>query len=365
MTAFTELKVALSDDRSYPIFIGSGVLKKTELLQPFSNARQFCVVTNSTVAELYESSVCDLLREINSSAQISVVRLPDGENYKTLETLTQVYDVLLAERHNRRTIIVALGGGVVGDMAGFAAATYQRGVQFIQIPTTLLSQVDSSVGGKTGVNHPLGKNMIGAFYQPRAVLIDTDVLQTLPSREYAAGLAEVIKYGLIADAEFFSWLESNVDALNNRDADALAYAIRRSCEIKADVVAKDEFESGLRAILNLGHTYGHAIETEMGYGIWLHGEAVAAGMAMACELSVDLGWLERDILERARKLLASAGLPIEPPKQMTPESFLRHMAVDKKVLDGSIRLVLLQGCGNAIVTSDFDQSALLAQLQRL
>lgn len=365
MTSFSELKVALSDDRSYPIYIGSGVLKKPELLQPLSGARQFCIVTNPTVAALYETQVRDLLRSFNPGAQISVVRLPDGESYKTLETLAQVYDVLLAEKHNRRTAIVALGGGVVGDMAGFAAATYQRGVQFVQIPTTLLSQVDSSVGGKTGVNHPLGKNMIGAFYQPKAVLIDTDILHSLPPREYAAGLAEVIKYGLIADAAFFEWLESNIDALNQRDPAALTYAIRRSCEIKADVVGKDEFEGGLRAILNLGHTYGHAIETEMGYGTWLHGEAVAAGMVMACELSVDLGWLERDYLTRTIDLLKKANLPTEPPKEMTADSFLRHMAVDKKVLDGNLRLVLLQGFGNAVVTSDFDQNALLAQLQRL
>lgn len=359
------LSVALSNGRSYPIFIGSEVLNQPELLAPYISGKQFCIVTNTTVAELYEQPVRELLTRIRPDAQVSVVHLPDGESYKTLETLNQVFDTLLQERHNRKTTLIALGGGVVGDMTGFAAATYQRGVDFVQIPTTLLSQVDSSVGGKTGVNHPLGKNMIGAFYQPRAVLIDTDVLRTLPNRELAAGLAEVIKYGLIADADFFVWLEANIDALNVRDRAALTYAIHRSCEIKADVVGQDEFEGGIRAILNLGHTYGHAIETEMGYGVWLHGEAVAAGMVMACELSVDLGWLQQDILDRARSLIARACLPVAPPKQMTAENFLAHMSVDKKVLDGSIRLVLLQGCGKAVVTSEYDSEALLTQLRRL
>lgn len=361
----SSLSVALSNGRSYPIFIGSKVLNQPELLAPYIPGKQFCIVTNTTVAELYEQPVRELLTRIRPDAQVSVVHLPDGESYKTLETLNRVFDTLLQERHNRKTTLIALGGGVVGDMTGFAAASYQRGVDFVQIPTTLLSQVDSSVGGKTGVNHPLGKNMIGAFYQPRAVLIDTDVLRTLPDRELAAGLAEVIKYGLIADADFFVWLEANIDALNARDPEALTYAIRRSCEIKADVVGQDEFEGGIRAILNLGHTYGHAIETEMGYGVWLHGEAVAAGMVMACELSVDLGWLQQDILDRARSLIARAHLPVAPPKQMTAENFLAHMSVDKKVLDGSIRLVLLQGCGKAVVTSEYDSEALLTQLRRL
>jgi 3-dehydroquinate synthase len=365
MTSITTLKVVLSDHRSYPIFIGAGVLDQAELVQPYFTGRQFCIVTNTTVATLYEKKICDLLIRSNPDAQISIVRLPDGESYKTLETLNGIFDVLLQERHNRKTTLVALGGGVVGDMAGFAAATYQRGVDFVQIPTTLLSQVDSSVGGKTGVNHPLGKNMIGAFYQPQVVLIDTDVLRTLPEREFAAGLAEVIKYGLIADADFFAWLEANIEALNNRDPQALVYAIRRSCEIKADVVGQDEFEGGIRAILNLGHTYGHAIETEMGYGTWLHGEAVAAGMIMACELSVDLGWLSPDILTRAIGLMRQAKLPVAPPRGMSGEAFMKHMAVDKKVLDGSIRLVLLQDCGKAVVTSDFDQQVLIAQLQKL
>lgn len=365
MTSITHLKVALPDHRSYPIFIGTGVLDQADLLQPYVKGRQLCIVTNTSVAGLYEKKIRDLLARSNPGAQISIVRLPDGERYKTLETLNEIFDVLLQERHNRKTTLLALGGGVVGDMAGFAAATYQRGADFVQIPTTLLSQVDSSVGGKTGVNHPLGKNMIGAFYQPRAVLIDTEVLGTLPPRELAAGLAEVIKYGLIADADFFAWLETNIEALNNRDPQALIYAIRRSCEIKADIVGQDEFEGGIRAILNLGHTYGHAIETEMGYGTWLHGEAVAAGMVMACELSVDLGWLSPDILSRARELLGRAKLPVAPPPGMSAEAFLKHMAVDKKVMDGSIRLVLLQACGKAVVTSEFDQKVLVSQLQKL
>ena len=365
MTSITTLKVVLPDHRSYPIFIGAGVLDQPELLRPFFAGRQFCIVTNTTVAALYEEKIYELLMSNSPGAQISVVRLPDGERYKTLETLNEIFDVLLQDRHNRKTTLLALGGGVVGDMAGFAAATYQRGVDFLQIPTTLLAQVDSSVGGKTGVNHRLGKNMIGAFYQPQAVLIDTDVLKTLPEREFAAGLAEVIKYGLIADADFFSWLEANIDALNNRDPQALVYAIRRSCEIKADVVGQDELEGGIRAILNLGHTYGHAIETEMGYGTWLHGEAVAAGMIMACELSVDLGWLDPDILTRSKGLLLRSRLPISPPPGMSAEAFMKHMSVDKKVMDGSIRLVLLQGCGKAVVTSNFDQQALVSQLRKL
>lgn len=365
MTSITRLKVALPDERSYPIFIGPAVLDQPELVNPYFGGRQYCIVTNTTVAALYETKICELLTRTNPNAQISVVRLPDGERYKTLETLTNVFDVLLGDKHNRKTTIIALGGGVVGDMAGFAAATYQRGVEFIQVPTTLLSQVDSSVGGKTGVNHPLGKNMIGAFYQPQVVLIDTNVLKTLPDREFAAGLAEVIKYGLIADADFFAWLESNIEALNARDPQTLIYAIRRSCEIKADVVAQDEFEGGIRAILNLGHTYGHAIETEMGYGTWLHGEAVAAGMVMACELSVRLGWLGDDILTRAIKLLREARLPVAPPQGVSGDAFMKHMSVDKKVVDGSIRLVLLQGCGKAVVTDNFDQEALVAQLRRL
>ncbi len=274
-------------ERSYPIYIGSGILADQQLLRRHVSGRQVMLVTNEVVAPLY----LDKVRAGYPGISCSQVVLPDGEENKNLATLELVFDQLLAERHNRGTTIVALGGGVVGDMAGFAAACYQRGVNFVQVPTTLLAQVDSSVGGKTGVNHPLGKNMIGAFYQPQCVIIDTETLQTLPARHYRAGIAEVIKYGIIADREFFVWLENNYSSLLSLREDALHYAITRSCEIKARVVAQDERESGLREILNLGHTFGHAIETEQGYGEWLHGEAVAAGMVMAADLSVRMGLL--------------------------------------------------------------------------
>lgn len=364
MSASSRLTVDLGD-RSYPIFIGAGLLGEPGCVAKYLASRQVCIVTNETIAPLYLAALVQSLESAVPDLQVAVVTLPDGEAYKDLETLNRIFDGLLAARHNRKTTIVALGGGVVGDMAGFAAASYQRGVPFVQVPTTLLSQVDSSVGGKTGVNHPLGKNMIGAFYQPQAVFIDIDVLGTLPERELSAGLAEVIKYGLIYDEAFFQWLESNVELLCARDPQALVYAIRRSCEIKAEVVAQDEREGGIRAILNLGHTYGHAIETELGYGVCLHGEAVAIGMVMACELSVDLGWLPPVVLDRAKRLLARAGLPVAVPSAMTKSAFLQHMGVDKKVVDGRIRLVLLQACGRAVITSDFDQTLLERQLDRL
>jgi len=273
-----------------------------------------------------------------------------------------IFDALLSARHDRNTTIVALGGGVIGDMAGFAAASYQRGVDFIQVPTTLLSQVDSSVGGKTGINHPLGKNMIGAFYQPQAVLIDTSTLATLPSRELSAGLAEVIKYGLICDEPFLGWLEENIDRLRALDQVALTEAIKRSCEAKAKVVGADERESGIRATLNLGHTFGHAIETHQGYGVWLHGEAVSAGTVMALEMSSRLGWISADERDRAVRLLSRAGLPVVPPVDMSAEDFLKHMAVDKKVLNGQLRLVLLKRLGEAVVTGDFPREVLEATL---
>lgn len=364
MKPISELRVELAE-RSYPIFIGKGVLDQADFLAPYLSSSQVFIVTNETIAPLYLDRIQTLIADACPSAQVSSILLQDGEQFKNLSTVSLVFDGLMEAGYNRKATVVALGGGVVGDMAGFAAACYQRGVPFVQIPTTVLSQVDSSVGGKTGVNHPLGKNMIGAFYQPLAVLIDINVLDTLPDRELAAGLAEVIKYGLIADAGFFSWLEDNIGALNNRDPEALIYAIRRSCEIKADVVAKDEFEGGVRAILNLGHTYGHAIETEMGYGNWLHGEAVAVGMVMACELSVELGWLNADVLKRAITLIQRASLPVEPPKVMTKKSFVQHMSVDKKVLDGKIRLVLLTELGRAVVTSDFEQSVFSRQLSKV
>ena len=335
-------------DRSYPIFIGTRLFS-SENLVPFIRGNQVLIVSNTTVAPLYLQQLKAALPDI----QVDEVILPDGEQYKTLEQLNSVYDCLLGQRHNRTTTLIALGGGVVGDMTGFAAACYQRGVNFIQIPTTLLSQVDSSVGGKTGVNHPLGKNMVGAFHQPQAVLASIDALQTLPDRELSAGLAEVIKYGLIYDLEFLDWLEANMDRLVARDSELLARAIYRSCEIKAEVVAEDEKEAGIRAWLNLGHTFGHAIESCQGYGTWLHGEAVAAGTAMAADLSWRLGWISESDLERVIRILKAANLPVEAPEGMTDKEFMELMAVDKKVIDGQLRLVLLKKLGEAVVTDKF------------
>lgn len=337
-------------DRSYPIYIGQGLLAQAELLRPHIKGRQVCVVTNDTIAPLYLSQLTQAL----AGYQLDSCILPDGEAHKTLEVLNQIFDSLLSARHNRTTTLIALGGGVVGDMTGFAAACYQRGVEFIQIPTTLLSMVDSSVGGKTGVNHPLGKNMIGAFYQPQAVVADMDLLRTLPERELSAGIAEIIKYGLIGDYPFFEWLEQNMDALMARDIAALAYAVKRSCENKAAVVAQDEREGGLRAILNFGHTFGHAIETAQGYGNWLHGEAVGAGMAMAADLSWRRGAISEQDVARILRLLERAKLPTRAPADMTSEQFMHLMGVDKKVLDGRLRLVLLAAMGKAITTSDIN-----------
>ncbi len=351
------LKVDLGE-RSYPIYIGEGLLDQPELLAPHIAGRQVAIVSNETVAPLYLER---LSQTLGAYAVLPVV-LPDGEAHKNWETLQLIFDGLLAARHDRRTTVVALGGGVIGDMAGFAAACYQRGVDFIQVPTTLLSQVDSSVGGKTGINHPLGKNMVGAFYQPNAVLIDTTTLKTLPARELSAGLAEVIKYGLICDKPFLAWLEDNMQALRALDPAALTEAIRRSCAAKAAVVGADERESGVRATLNLGHTFGHAIETHMGYGVWLHGEAVAAGTVMALEMSKRLGWINQAERDRGIRLLQDAGLPVVPPQEMTPAHFMEHMAVDKKVLDGRLRLVLLRQMGEAVVTDDYPKEILQATL---
>lgn len=351
------LKVDLGE-RSYPIYIGEGLLDQPELLAPHIAGRQVAIVSNETVAPLYLER---LSRTLGAYSVVHVV-LPDGEAYKNWETLQLIFDGLLSARHDRRTTVVALGGGVIGDMAGFAAACYQRGVDFIQVPTTLLSQVDSSVGGKTGINHPLGKNMVGAFYQPNAVLIDTTTLKTLPERELSAGLAEVIKYGLICDKPFLDWLEENMTALRGLDNAALTEAIRRSCAAKAAVVGADERESGVRATLNLGHTFGHAIETHMGYGVWLHGEAVAAGTVMALEMSMRLGWIDQPARDRAIRLLQDAGLPVVPPQEMTPAHFMEHMAVDKKVLDGRLRLVLLRQLGGAVITDDYPKEILQATL---
>jgi len=346
-------------ERSYPISIGRGLLQQPGLLNPYIHGQQVLVVTNETIAPLYLQSVLENL----SSFQVESVILPDGEKYKNLETLNTIFDTLLSKKHNRTTTLVALGGGVIGDMTGFAAACYQRGVDFIQLPTTLLAQVDSSVGGKTAVNHPKGKNMIGAFYQPQCVIADTSTLNTLDDRQLRAGLAEVIKYGLITDTEFFSWLEDNMDLLLGRDSEALAFAIERSCENKAKVVSQDEREGGIRAILNLGHTFGHAIETFQSYKEWLHGEAIATGMVMAAKLSLAMGWVSEQEVNRIQVLLDKCDLPIVPPPTMSSDKFLELMSVDKKVLDGSLRLVLLKSIGDAVVTSDFDASLLEGLLQ--
>lgn len=341
-------------DRSYPIFIGSGLLAAAEIIESAVIGSQGLVVTNGVVGPLYLEK---LLSSLNIG-QLDSLTLPDGEEYKSLATLNSIFDCLLEKKHNRKTTLIALGGGVIGDMTGFAAACYQRGVKFIQIPTTLLAQVDSSVGGKTGVNHRLGKNMIGAFHQPSAVIIDVDTLATLPDRELSAGIAEVIKYGLIADPDFFDWLEKNMDGLLTRDPDLLVYAIERSCRNKARVVAQDEREQGLRAILNFGHTFGHAIETFQNYTGMHHGEAVGVGMHMATVMSGTLGWLKTDDVERTRELISRAKLPLYPPHGMSVDKFLELMAVDKKAVDGRIRLVLLKSVGEAIVTSDYSYEAL-------
>lgn len=347
------LRVELGE-RSYPIYIGEGLLGKTELLTPHIRGRQVMVVSNETVAPLYLEKTLYGLRDFDCASVI----LPDGEEYKNLEIINRIFDALLEQRFDRQCTLVALGGGVVGDMTGFAAACYQRGVDFIQIPTTLLSQVDSSVGGKTGVNHPLGKNMIGAFHQPRCVLADTATLDTLEDRQLSAGIAEIIKYGLLGDSEFFDWLETNMDPLMGRDNDALVYAIERSCQNKADVVAADERESGKRALLNLGHTFGHAIEASAGYGKWLHGEAVGTGMLMAADLSMRMGWLDKAAVHRIEDIIDRAALPTRAPAYMDYGHFMDRMAVDKKVRAGKISFVLLKAIGQAVVTGDVDDSLL-------
>lgn len=349
------LNVALGS-RSYPIFIGENLLDTPEYLLPYINGRQVLVVSNTTVAPLYLQKITQTLQSGGKDIRVHI--LPDGEQYKTLDQVEGIFTNLLEGRFNRDCTLLALGGGVVGDMTGFAAACYQRGVDFIQVPTTLLSQVDSSVGGKTGVNHPLGKNMIGAFKQPKLVLADMSTLDTLSDREYAAGLAEVIKYGLIRDTQFVAWLESNMALLIKRNKPAMAEAVYRSCQHKAEVVAADEFESDQRALLNLGHTFGHAIEAAMGYGAWLHGEAVATGMLMAADLSWRMGWLEQAEVRRIRRLLLDAGLPVVPPAEISPERFLELMAVDKKVQAGQLRLVLLKSLGDAVVTAGYPMDLL-------
>ncbi|MDR2220916.1 MAG: 3-dehydroquinate synthase [Methylobacillus sp.] len=342
-------------DRAYPIHIGRNLLTRADLILPHIKRKQVAIVSNTTVAPLYLEKLAVPLREKN--VDVIPIVLPDGEQYKNAETLNLVYDALLTHRCERNTTLIALGGGVIGDMCGYAAATFLRGVPFIQIPTTLLAQVDSSVGGKTGINHPLGKNMIGAFYQPQLVLADTDTLNTLPKRELSAGIAEIIKYGLIRDPDFFDWLESNMPLLMKCDPDALAYAVDRSCRNKAEVVAADEKESGERALLNLGHTFGHAIENGMGYGVWLHGEAVAAGTMLAAHMSQRMGWLKASEVARITRIFKAAELPVDAPA-LGVEKYLELMSLDKKVADGKIRLVLLQGIGKAIITDNYSQDAL-------
>ncbi|MGB8545076.1 MAG: 3-dehydroquinate synthase [Azonexus sp.] len=353
------LNVALGD-RSYPIHIGSGVLDRADLLVPHLGQKKVLVVSNTTVAPLYFDRLRSTL-EKNGISVISVI-LPDGEKYKDWNTLNLIFDALLGAHCERGTTLIALGGGVIGDMGGFAASCYQRGMPFIQVPTTLLSLVDSSVGGKTAINHPLGKNMIGAFYQPKLVLADISTLDTLPDRELKAGLAEVIKYGLIRDPEFFVWLEENIERLLARDRDALAYAVHRSCANKAEVVAADERETGERALLNLGHTFGHAIETGIGYGEWLHGEAIAAGTLIAAELSRRLGWLDAEAVLRIERLFVRAGLPVRGAS-LGAARYLALMRHDKKVQDGKLRLVLLKRIGSAVVSDEADEATIVAAIE--
>ena len=349
-------------DRSYPIYVGDQLIDNPTILLNHIHTHTVVVVTNTTVAPLYLDTVT---QSLGDNTHIIPIILPDGEQYKNTETLNTIYEVLLKNKCDREVMLIALGGGVIGDITGFAAASFMRGVKFIQIPTTLLSQVDSSVGGKTGINHALGKNMIGAFYQPQCVIADVGLLKTLPDRELSAGLAEVIKYGLIRDAAFFVWLEKTMPSLINKDPSSLIEAVIRSCENKADVVAQDEFESskGIRATLNLGHTFGHAIEHAMGYGNWLHGEAVAAGMVMAAFLSQELGWLNPDEFDRTKQLIANANLPINPP-DIPVDQFMGLMQSDKKSQRGRIHLILQKTIGEAILTSEYPEAALRKTLQQ-
>ncbi|MCW9698753.1 3-dehydroquinate synthase [Avibacterium sp. 20-129] len=348
-------------ERRYPIYIGAGLLSDPSVY-PLKAGDKVMLVSNPTIAQHYLAPVTETLTQLG--CQVDHVLLPDGEQYKNLESLNLIFTALLEKNHGRDTTLIALGGGVIGDVVGYAAASYQRGVRFIQIPTTLLAQVDSSVGGKTAVNHPLGKNMIGAFYQPCTVIVDTLTLHTLPKREVNAGLAEVIKYGAILDYPFFEWLEQHIDELVALEQAPLQHCIARCCQIKADVVARDETEKGDRALLNLGHTFGHAIETHLGYGQWLHGEAVAAGSMMAAALSEMLGDLSVQDVGRLEKLFAHANLPTVSPDTMQPEDYLPHMMRDKKVLAGKLRLVLLKSLGQAYVATDSDKDLVLAAIAR-
>lgn len=352
------ITVALAE-RSYPIYIGARILDDANLYLPHLAQKKAAIITNEAIAPLYLERVANALR--SAGVEIVPVVVPDGEKHKNWRTLNIIFDALLSNRCERKSTVIALGGGVVGDLAGFAAASYQRGVPFIQVPTTLLAQVDSSVGGKTGINHPLGKNMIGAFYQPKAVIADTTTLNTLPDRELSAGLAEVIKYGLIRDLPFFEWLELNIEKLIQRDSQALAYAVWRSCENKAEVVADDEREEGERALLNLGHTFGHAIETATDYEQYLHGEAVAMGTVLAVRLSHELGWLDRESTERATRLLQRAKLPVSAPA-LGARTYLQLMASDKKASGGALRLILLNQIGRALVSDSTPREKLITLL---
>ena len=340
--------------RSYPIYVGPDLISQEDLYRRHVPAEEVVVVTDETVAALYLDYLLISLGGFNITCHI----LPDGEEHKTLETLGTLFDTMIAAPCSRETTLIALGGGVVGDIAGFAAACYQRGIRFIQIPTTLLAQVDSAVGGKTAVNHPLGKNMIGAFYQPACVIADTKTLSTLEGRQLSAGIAEVVKYGAIRDPAFFAWLEENMEALCRCDDSAIEYAILECCRNKAELVAADETERADRALLNLGHTFGHAIESATGYGQWLHGEAVAAGIVLAAQMSCSLGWLAEGDVERIRELLLRADLPVNPPKDISVETFLSHMSRDKKVADKRIRLVLLEGIGRGRLVADYPDETL-------
>lgn len=353
------LNVGLAE-RSYPIYIGEGLLSSGELFQSYLTAGRAVIISNTTVAPLYLDQLRTNLE--NCGVRCDSIILPDGEQFKNAASMDIIYDALLRAHCERSTPLIALGGGVIGDMVGFAAATYLRGVPFIQIPTTLLAQVDSSVGGKTGINHPLGKNMVGAFYQPQMVLADTRTLDTLPDRELSAGISEVIKYGLIRDLPFLEWLEQNMERLLAREAAALQYAIARSCQNKAEVVRNDERESGERALLNLGHTFGHAIENGMGYGVWLHGEAVAAGTMMAADLSRRLGWLTGAEVARVGELFRRAQLPVRGPR-MAAGKYLELMGLDKKVASGKIRFVLLKALGAAVMTGDVPETLLQETLE--
>ena len=341
-------------ERSYPIFIGEGLLQQPDLLAPYITGQKVCIVSNRTVADLY----LERLQSQLAGYQVSTVLIEDGEQYKNMDSFNRIIDHLLAQKVDRKSTVIALGGGVIGDLSGYAAASCLRGINFIQMPTTLLAQVDSSVGGKTGVNHQQGKNLIGAFYQPSCVVADIDSLSTLTQREFAAGMAEVIKYGLIRDAGFFDWLETNAEAIKVHDKDKLTHIVARSCEIKADVVSQDEKEAGLRAILNYGHTFGHTIEAAMGYKDWLHGEAISAGMVMASNLSLSLGALSGQTVQRIKNLFQAFSLPIDPPSSMTTAQMKELMLHDKKTINAQVRLILLHELGNAYVSGDYSPELL-------